>query len=70
MVYYNNDRNYQGKSVCGRRPLNTLLMEKPVWAEKINPDPKLNKHVQNDVTVNPGLEQYTVNFRAKFQTSL
>jgi len=32
--YYNNERTHQSKMCCGRTPLETLLDEKRIWAEK------------------------------------
>lgn len=34
MKYYNNERTHQGKTCCGRTPLETLLDGKTIWAEK------------------------------------
>lgn len=34
MDYYNNGRTHQGKMCCGRTPLETLLDDKSIWAEK------------------------------------
>jgi transposase InsO family protein len=34
LVYYNNERTYQGKMCCGRTPMSTLLDGKTVWSEK------------------------------------
>jgi hypothetical protein len=35
MNYYNNQRTHQGKTCCGRTPLEALNDGKQVWAEKI-----------------------------------
>lgn len=32
--YYNNSRTHQGKMCCGRTPIENLLGEKRIWAEK------------------------------------
>lgn len=34
MEYYNDERTHQGKTCCGRTPLETLLDGKRIWAEK------------------------------------
>jgi transposase InsO family protein len=34
LVYYNNERTYQGKMCCGRTPMSTLLDGKTVWSGK------------------------------------
>lgn len=32
--HYNHERTHQGKMCCGRTPMETLLDEKRLWAEK------------------------------------
>ncbi|EMO7189188.1 transposase, partial [Pluralibacter gergoviae] len=34
LAHYNNERTHQGKMCCGRTPMETLLDEKHIWAEK------------------------------------
>ena len=34
LKFYNTERTHQGKMCCGRTPLETLLDEKRIWAEK------------------------------------
>lgn len=35
IVYYNNARTHQGKMCCGRTPMQTLIVAKEVWNDKI-----------------------------------
>ncbi len=35
MLYYNNERTYQGKMCCGRTPMETLIDGKKIWQEKL-----------------------------------
>lgn len=34
LVHYNNERIHQGKMCCGRKPMETLLDGKRIWADK------------------------------------
>ena len=34
--YYNNERTHQGKMCCGRTPMETFLVGKKIWNEKVD----------------------------------
>ena len=44
MNHYNKERTHQGKIYCGRRPQETLLDRKSIWAEKDLPQIEPDRH--------------------------